>query len=87
MATAGECEQCVAAQSNPTWGGYRMTCLACCARLVLSAHPDRMQAEALLAACTMRPGRPERKAILTLVKAKLAGTPPAPAPVDQGSLL
>lgn len=44
-----DCVNCAAAQSNKVWGGYLMSCVNCCARLVRSARPWREAQEAMLA--------------------------------------
>jgi hypothetical protein len=61
------CQTCTAA--GPV---YTLTCLQCCARLVLSAHPLRAQAAGLLAAIARVPGAPGRAAILEAVRADRA---------------
>ena len=64
------CEACQASTSTAytTGGLYRFTCLQCCARLVLSAHPSKAQASAMLAAIARCPGSPGRAAILACVR-------------------
>lgn len=44
------CPDCTTAAQRPEWGGYRMQCLECCARLVAKTAPDRHQAAVMLAA-------------------------------------
>jgi len=43
------CINCATALANKAWGGYLMTCVNCCARLVKSARPWRDAQEAMLA--------------------------------------
>ena len=45
-----------------------MQCLACCARLVISARPNKRFQEAMLAAIAMQKGAPERAQILEYIK-------------------
>lgn len=49
-------------------GLYDLTCLACCARLVLSARPSRLQQEVMLAAIERQRDAPKRAAILAVVE-------------------
>lgn len=44
------CAECESFATRRWHGTYRMDCLACCARLVLSARPSRPHAGAMLAA-------------------------------------
>ena len=44
------CAECEAAAEKRLHGVYRMDCVDCCARLVLSARPSRPHAGAMLAA-------------------------------------
>lgn len=43
------CINCITAHTNKAWGGYLMTCVDCCARLVKSARPWREAQETMLA--------------------------------------
>jgi len=43
----------------------------CCARLVMSTHPDRRQAAAMLAAIDRQPGNPGRAAVTECVRQML----------------
>ena len=45
-----------------------MQCLACCARLVISARPNKRFQEAMLAAIAMQKGAPTRAQILEHIK-------------------
>ena len=64
--------QCQAA--GRPWGGFSMSCVHCCARLVRSARPLRMAQEAMLA-CIARhqPDAPTRADVLQALKALDAG--------------
>lgn len=46
---------------------YDLTCLDCCARLVLSARPDKAKAGAMLAVIERMPGSPARAEVLEAV--------------------
>jgi hypothetical protein len=84
----GPCKDCWSATRLSHWGGYSMGCIGCCARLVLSCSPDRKQAEAMLAAITMRPGRLSRKEVLAAVRdLQPSKASTSPAPSAQESLL
>ena len=50
-----------------------MRCLGCCVRLVLSAHPERKLAQAMLASIAAVDGAPTRAAVLAAVAEKLKG--------------
>lgn len=70
-AASDACPACAKAAANPLSGGYRMQCLACCTRLVLSAHPNKPQAAAMLAAIARFPDAPGREQILESVRLEL----------------
>lgn len=61
------CPQCESSKQRPHSGAYSFKCVACCCRLVLSAHPDRRQASAMLAAIDRFPGNPGRAKVLECV--------------------
>ena len=65
------CDACEKAATNPHCGAYRMQCLECCTRLVLSAHPSKQLAAAMLAAIARFQGAPGRDAILESVRRAL----------------
>ena len=72
------CDACERAATNPHCGAYRMQCLECCTRLVLSTHPSKQLAAAMLAAIEHFRGRhnqdtPGRDAILESVRLALEG--------------
>jgi hypothetical protein len=49
-----------------------MQCLECCTRLVLSTHPSKQLAAAMLAAIERFPGNPGRERVLESVRHGLA---------------
>lgn len=67
-ASAAPCRACEAAKARPHSGAYRMQCLQCCTRLVLSTHPDKRQAAVMLAAVGRYPNAPGRDEILGSVR-------------------
>lgn len=56
-------------------GAVNFRCLGCCTRLVLSAHPSKPQAAAMLAAISRFKGNPGRANILESVRLSLAKPP------------
>lgn len=52
-----------------------MQCLQCCARLVLSAHPSKQQAHAMLAAIARYESAPSRQDVLSCVAQMLEKRP------------
>lgn len=68
------CECCESSTQLRQPGGYqpagriRMQCLGCCARLVLSARPDKAQARAMLKAIELSGVAPSRADALEEVK-------------------
>lgn len=67
------CDACEKAATNPHCGAYRMQCLECCTRLVLSTHPSKQLAAAMLAAIARFTDAPGRDAILESVRRALEG--------------
>lgn len=65
------CPACESFAQRPSSGAYRMQCLDCCARLVLSARPSRDQAAVMLDAIARYPDAPRREQITAAVKAAL----------------
>ena len=61
------CSPCEEASRRPTSGLYLLTCLECCTRLVLSTHPNKRAASAMLAAIERMPGNPGRAQVLESV--------------------
>ena len=62
------CPPCESSKQHATHGVYDTTCIACCARLVISARPVKKFQEAMLAAIAMQKGAPERAQILEYIK-------------------
>ena len=50
MASDEECTACASSLRQPHSGAYRLHCLDCCARLVLSTRPSREHAAGMLEA-------------------------------------
>ena len=63
------CSNCQQADLRKTWGGYTMSCVHCCARLLRSARPLRHAQEAMLAAIARHDGAPTKAAVLQALKA------------------
>lgn len=61
------CEACEKASINQSSGLYRFQCLECCTRLVLSTHPSKQQAAAMLDAIARFRDAPGRAEILVSV--------------------
>ena len=61
------------ATGYPPAGRVQMQCLGCCVRLVLSAHPERKLAQAMLASIAAVDGAPSRADVLAAVAEKLKG--------------
>ena len=57
----------------PPAGRVQMSCIGCCVRLVLSAHPERKLAQAMLASIAAVDGAPARADVLAAVAGKLKG--------------
>lgn len=62
------CPHCQSYEQRPHYGGYQLRCLECCARLVLSAHPSKLHAMAMLAAIARFRDSPGREEILACVR-------------------
>ena len=62
------CATCESSKEQRWHGVYDTTCPACCARLVISARPNKRFQEAMLAAIAMQKGAPERAQILDYIK-------------------
>lgn len=65
------CKGCELAAATRYAGLYVLTCLDCCIRLVLSAHPSKERAAAMLAVIEHGPGAPDRAQILAGVQKAL----------------
>lgn len=50
MASEEDCTACASSLRQPHSGAYRLHCLDCCARLVLSTRPSREHAAGMLEA-------------------------------------
>lgn len=48
-------------------GTYDLACLGCCARLIMSTHPSKARASAMLAAIVRQPKAPQRDLIIARV--------------------
>ena len=57
----------------PPAGRVQMSCIGCCVRLVLSAHPERKFAQAMLASIAAVDGAPARADVLAAVAERLKG--------------
>ena len=62
------CATCQSSNEQPWHGVYNLKCIACCARLVISARPNKRFQEAMLAAIAMQKGAPDRAQILEHIK-------------------
>lgn len=62
------CRACQATQARPHCGAYNMRCVKCCARLVVSARPNRNAQEAMLACITRRPSNPTKPEVIQAIK-------------------
>lgn len=67
-----ECPACESFQQRPSSGVYEAKCLDCCARLVLSAHPNKRQASVMLAAIERFPMAPPRAQVIERLRQLLA---------------
>ena len=65
------CKPCLHAQQRPHSGLYSLACVECCCRLVLSTHPSKPHAAAMLAAIERFPGNPGRAKVLECVAQEL----------------
>lgn len=70
-----QCKACASSRERPRSGAYNFRCLDCCARLVLSAYPDKRRAGAMLEAIQRCPGNPGRERVLACVSQTLAKRP------------
>ena len=77
VAPTATCPACEKASANPLSGMYHFKCLHCCARLVLSAHPDKRQASAMLGAILRFRESPSRADVLECVRQHLTKPPSA----------
>ena len=65
------CGPCELSKQQLNSGLYQMTCVKCCARLVLSAHPSKPHAAGMLAAIARHKDAPARVDILESVNQML----------------
>lgn len=80
------CEACERSRGGAPSGRYRMTCVQCCVRLVLSAYPSKGRAASMLALIE-RQGAVDRALVLDGVRAALPGKSVPPPGGTGGSLL
>lgn len=73
-----KCSACMRSEKRPACGAYRLQCMACCTRLVLSAYPSKTQAAVMLEAIARFPGNPGREQVLECVRQELARRHSAP---------
>ena len=62
------CPHCESSKKQPWHGVYNLKCIACCARLVISARPSKPLQEGHLAAIARQTGSPSRQDILDHLK-------------------
>lgn len=62
------CPHCESSKQQRFYGGYQVRCLPCCARLVLSTHPNKVHAMAMLAVIARYRDSPGREEILACVR-------------------
>ena len=62
------CAACTSSKEQRWHGVYNTTCTECCARLVISARPNKRFQEAMLAAIAMQKGAPDRAQILDYIR-------------------
>ena len=64
------CKACEQHRANAWSGAYFMRCVQCCARLVISARPNRLAQEAMLLCITRRQGNPSKADIINTIKTR-----------------
>lgn len=69
------CQACESFKARPLSGAYRFQCLDCCTRLVLTTHPNKRLAAAMLAAIERFPQNPGRESVLESVRQSLGKRP------------
>ena len=69
MTDASSCLQCLEASIRKVWGGYAMSCVRCCARLLRSDRPLRDAQEGLLFVMARHPDWPQKAEVLQAMKA------------------
>lgn len=65
------CESCATRKARPFSGAYSFRCVACCAALVLTAHPNKRLAAGHLAAIDRFRENPGRELVLECVRQEL----------------
>lgn len=68
MQIQSECEHCHKAGINPWHGGYHFGCVGCCARIVISARPNKRLQESILVAISGYSKAPDRESIIEYIK-------------------
>jgi hypothetical protein len=66
--TPQPCHACALVQTRALCGAYNLRCVRCCARLVMSARPNRKAQEAMLLCITRRKENPQQSDILKAIK-------------------
>jgi hypothetical protein len=79
LSTTQPCPACTLIQTRALCGAYNLRCVRCCARLVMSARPNRKAQEGMLACITRRPENPAQAEILQAIKEADGAAPPPPA--------
>jgi len=62
------CPACAMVQARALCGAYNLRCVLCCARLVVSARPNRAAQQAFLYCITRRKENPSQAAVLAAIK-------------------
>lgn len=65
LAIEEECRDCSMAEMDKWHGSGRFQCAGCCARLVISARPDRRRQEAMLETIRRFKGSPSRQEVIS----------------------
>lgn len=63
-----DCTDCAKAATRRWYAGYSLTCLSCCARLVMHQRPNKRAAAVMLEAIGRQKGAPGRAEVLAEVK-------------------
>lgn len=62
------CPDCTKSAASRGYGVYTLTCVKCCARLVVSARPIKAHQEAMLIVIGKVQGAPSRQKVLECIK-------------------
>lgn len=73
------CEECQKAEASRHHGVYLLTCVQCCARLVVSARPNKAHQEAMLIVIARTHGAPSRQRVLDCIKEAYSNNNQQPA--------